>query len=490
MSTGANAPERAAVEEAAVRRRSPGPAARQAARAASRNGAPDEFADRFDRHLRESGLLAEGDVVLVALSGGRDSVVLLHLLRFPLAHWRLHLHAAHFDHRMRPDSTADADWTAGLCTAWEIPLLGGCARTPLRSEADARDARYEFLQDAADRARASRILTAHHADDQAETVLFRAIRGTALRGLAGIPERRGRIVRPLLPFRRAEIAAYAARHRISFREDPTNRSLTYTRNRIRHEIMPRLESIAPGATRSLTRLAEHVREAELAWDDVLERLESGLLRETAEGIELARDELLSYHPHVRARVLRRALLRFGPAAEHAGTRAALEFINSGSSGSRVTLPGGIRIAREFDRIRIEPVTPRPEGMAADRRVVIQAPGDGAGIARVGGRRVAVRWWTGERAEGEGESFDIRALRFPLEVRGWRPGDRITLPYGTKKLKKLFAERRIGVAERARTAVLADAEGRVLWIPGVARARFGRAVPGHPCMNVAVRVVDR
>lgn len=152
------------------------------------------------------------------------------------------------------------------------------------------------------------------------------------------------------------------------------------------------------------------------------------------------------------------------------------------------LLGGVRIEREFDRIRIEPVTPRPEGGVGDRHVVIQGPGDGTGIACVGGRRFSVRWWIG--AGEEGESFDIGALSFPLEVRGWRPGDRITLSYGTKKLKKLFAEKRIGVAERARTAVLADAEGRILWIPGVARSEVGRHRPGHPRMTVFVHVVDR
>lgn len=488
MSTGANAPEGVVAGASAAHPRNPWPTIRHAARAAGPGGPPDELAARFDRHLRESGLLAEGDVVLVALSGGRDSVVLLHLLRFPLSDWRFRLHAAHFDHRMRPDSTADADWTAGLCTAWEVPLVRGCARRPLRSEAEARAARYEFLDEAADRAGATYILTAHHADDQAETVLFRAIRGTGLRGLAGIPARRGRIVRPLLPFRRSEIAGYAARNRISYRDDPTNLSLTYTRNRIRHEIMPRLEAIAPGAAASLARLAEHVRDAELAWESVLDRLEPGLMRATDEGVELARDELLSYHPHVRARVIRRALRRVGRAADGAGTRSALEFISSGSSGSRVILLGGVRIEREFDRIRIEPVTPRPEGGVGDRHVVIQGPGDGTGIACVGGRRFSVRWWIG--AGEEGESFDIGALSFPLEVRGWRPGDRITLSYGTKKLKKLFAEKRIGVAERARTAVLADAEGRILWIPGVARSEVGRHRPGHPRMTVFVHVVDR
>src|SRR5690606_38570557 len=149
-----------------------------------------------------------------------DSVVLLHLLR--CGRRRDALYAAHLDHGMRPDSADDAAWVAGLCRAWGVPLVTERAAQLPRSETEARAVRYAFLESAADRLGADRIATAHHADDRIETVLARLARGTNVRGLAGIPIRRGRYVRPLLRYRRREIEAYARAVGLRWREDPTN----------------------------------------------------------------------------------------------------------------------------------------------------------------------------------------------------------------------------------------------------------------------------
>ncbi|HUH11935.1 MAG TPA: tRNA lysidine(34) synthetase TilS, partial [Longimicrobiales bacterium] len=144
--------------------------------ACARPGAAS-LAQRLRGHLAASALLRPDDAVLVALSGGRDSMVLLHLLRFALPELRLRLRAAHFDHAMRPGSAADADWVRGVCRAWAVPLVEERATDAPRTEAEARAHRYAFLRRAAARAPDARVATAHHADDQAETVLFRAIRG-------------------------------------------------------------------------------------------------------------------------------------------------------------------------------------------------------------------------------------------------------------------------------------------------------------------------
>lgn len=439
----------------------------------------------FPAHVRESGLIAPGDAVLVALSGGLDSVVLLHLLRFLVEDWQLELGAAHFDHRMRPGSEADAEWVAALCRAWGVPLERGAARRSLRSEAAARAARYRFLRAAARRRGAGRLTTAHHADDQAETVLFRILRGTGLSGLRGIPARRGRIVRPLLPFRRAQVEEYAHAAELAWREDPTNRILSFARNRIRHEVLPLLEQVTPGATGALLRLAEHARDAEAAWDAVLEALLPGVIeRVTDEAVELARPRLLAYHSSIRARLLRRLLRRYGSVPDRAGTMAALEFISGGASGGQMRLAGGVRLEREFDRIRLRRAT-RAAPAAPEQPLVIAVPG-GAGRARIGGRRVEAHWTSGTGEDVAGaETFDAGSLRFPLELRGWHPGDRIRLPSGSKKLKKLFLERRVGRSERARVPLLVDAGGRILWAVGLARAAGLEPRPGHASFAITV-----
>jgi len=424
---------------------------------------PDPLATRFARHLERTGHIPADRPVLVAISGGIDSVVLLHLLRF---HHRDHdLVAAHFDHRMRPDSAADAAWVRGLCLAWRVPLETGVSTGGLRSEAQARAARYAFLSEAADRVAAARILTAHQADDQVETVLFRLLRGGG--GLHGIPDRRGRIVRPLLPFRRSEIEAYADRCRIDYREDPSNRRLEYARNRIRHIVLPALERGLPGSANRLLALARDVRDAESAWRQVVDTIiEQVVITRTRERIQLARTPLLRYHRHIRGRVLRRLAADLGRTPGRSGTRAALSFLVAGASGTGMELAGGLRLERHFDQFIIDSTHGKT---AADRPLTIPSPGTGEGEAVIGGRTVRAAWSSHATSAPLTIAFDPAALRFPLELRAWRAGDRIRVDAGTRKLKKLFGERRIPRYSRSRVPVLAQADGSIVWVAGMARA---------------------
>jgi tRNA(Ile)-lysidine synthase len=441
---------------------------------------------RLRRHLDRSRLLPPGCPVLVALSGGLDSVVLLHLLRFPLRDRVGTLAAAHLDHAMRPDSAVDALWAVGLCQAWDVPLTTERAHPPPRSEAEARAVRYAFLDDAAPPTFV--IVTAHHADDQAETVLFRLARGAGLYGLRGIAPRRGRIVRPLLAFRRAELEAYATAARLPHRLDPTNLELGYARNRIRHRVLPELERARPGAARALAALAAQARRAEAAWEHVLAGVERAIVLETdARGITLARPALHTYHPHLQARLMRRLLRRYGVTPRRAGTRAALEFITSGPSGGSLDLRAGVRLERDFDRIRIvvDATGDDATGALTDEPLQITGPEAGRGQVVVAGRALEV-WWGEFPARAATEGVTLPAPRFPLVFRRWQPGDRIRLGYGTKKLKKLLAEGRLDRRERARVPVLVDAEGEVLWVVGLARARgVGEAGKGF---QIAVRDV--
>jgi tRNA(Ile)-lysidine synthase len=426
------------------------------------------LAERLGRHLDRSRLVGPGTPVLVALSGGLDSVALLHLLRFPLRERVGALSAAHLDHAMRADSDADARWVAGLCRAWDVPLSIRRAEPPPRSEAEARSWRYTFLEDAAPSG--VLIATGHHADDQAETVLFRLARGTGLRGLRGIAPRWGRVVRPLLPFQRTELEEYAQRAGLAYRSDPTNLELRFARNRIRHRVLPELERVRPGVVLRLAALALDAGRAEAAWEQALEAVEKDVVLDAdACGATLARDRVQAYHPQLRARLLRRLLRRYGTPPGRAGTQAALEFINSGPSGGSVHLPAGLRLERDFDRVRIVAPEPAAAADALDRVVEIAGAGAGSALAVIGGRPYQVRWGSATEGVAE-ESACVADPRFPLVLRGWRAGDRIRLAYGTKKLKKLLAERRLDRRARARVPVLVDGRGEVLWVVGLARAQ--------------------
>lgn len=435
------------------------------------------MADRFRAGLRRLGV-SDDDAVLVAVSGGLDSMVLFHLFRFAAPVRRMA--AAHFDHGMREGSRADADWVRGICRAWAVPLFEDRASPPPRSEADARDRRYAFLDRAADSAGAAAVATGHHADDQAETVLFRLARGTGLDGLAGIAARRGRIVRPLLAFTRRDLLAYARAYRLTWRDDPTNLDRRFARNRIRLNALPVLETVGPGAAGRIAALAAEAAEAAEAWRSVLRRVVREVVTARDDrGFTLARERLQAYHPHVRARVLRHLLRRLGGRPDRSGTRLAVEFINSGASGTGIALAGGVTLSREFERLRLERT--RSEADLADVPLEIRSAEAGAGTFIAGGRRYAARWAPAVpgREPGEAARFVPSALRFPLVLRGWRPGDRIRLRFGSRKVKELFRERRVGRSARRGTPVLADAEGRVLWVAGLARADVPRPGAGDP-----------
>jgi tRNA(Ile)-lysidine synthase len=444
--------------------------------------------DRFLDHLRGLGVASEPASWVVALSGGCDSLVLLHLLRrfsLPLG---LSLTAAHLDHAMRPGSEEDARWVAGLCAAWEIPLVSRRLAAPPASEDAARRARYAFLRETARGVGARWIATGHHADDQAETVLFRALRGTGLDGLGGIRVvTAGGVVRPLLPFWRREIEALARERGMRWRTDPTNRSLEPARNRIRHELIPLAEAgIAPGARRNLVNLAALAREAEEVLDAAVRRAEGELVREENGAFLLARGRLRVYDSALGARLLRHLLRRLGVVLGRVGTRAALQFITDAPSGRVMQLPSGVRVRLEFDQARLEREEPGP---AADEPLSIEAlGGPGGGLLRLGGRLYRVSWRTGEgdaAEEGWRAVLARDSARLPLLLRAWRPGDRMRTAGGTKTLKKLFLEHRVPLSMRPKLPVLVDASGAVLWVAGIPRPPLTRPRPGEEplCLSV-------
>ena len=448
------------------------------------------FDERFRRSLDALGVRGVGAHVLVAVSGGCDSVSLLHLLRFAAGDAGLRVTAAHFDHAMRRGSERDAAWVRGLCGAWDVPLAVSRAATPPRTEEEARAARYAFLRAAQAEHGATHLATAHHADDQAETVLFRVLRGTGVPGLAGIPpaDPTG-LVRPLLPFWRAEIRRYAREQGLCCLADPTNARVDPARNRIRLRVLPYVERhLAPGARRSLVRLAQLAREDEAAWAAVLEPLVLAVAREENGALLLVRERFTAYDSYVAARVLRALLRRLGTAPDHAGTRLALQFISRAPSGRVLQLPGGVRITTEFGVARIERAAAERVDDAPDEPLLIARAEPGEGRFRLGGAWRTARWSCGPAdgaEEGRTARIALEGAAFPLTLRGPAPGDRIRTRAGTRPLKKVLGEARVPPRERRTLAVLADADGAVLWVQGVARAARLEPRPGERAITLVV-----
>ncbi|MBC7811525.1 MAG: tRNA lysidine(34) synthetase TilS, partial [Burkholderiales bacterium] len=323
---------------------------------------------------RSTRLIEADSVLVVGVSGGADSLALLHILNGLRERLDIRLHVATLDHGLRAEvSAADAEFVRQLAEAWGLPVTVGYKDVPtlmktwrIGIEAAARRARYDFLAKVARDVSANHIAVAHHADDQAETVLMRILRGTGLRGLGGmavsapLPEHSDlTLLRPMLKVSRADIEAYCREHDLQPREDATNRDTTYTRNRLRHETIPLLEQVYPGVKRALTQLADIA-----AMDD--DYLELQLQREFIEphvriAGELAvigRANFQKLHPSLQRRALAWVHSQFqhSESSVELGYRhiiAAVEVALTGQTGAVAQFPDGIQMRVEYGRLVFE-----------------------------------------------------------------------------------------------------------------------------------------
>lgn len=252
---------------------------------------------------------------------------------------------------------------------------------------------------------------------------------------------------------------------------------------------------------SLLRVARLAGENEVAWESLLPQLLDKVLVEEDGGVFIVRAGLLAYHPAVQARLLREIFSRWAVGLDEAGTRAAIEFTRTSSSGRSLTLPGGIRLNREFDRFALKGLAGDPDGTdqngpldpgtgKGEGTLTLPGPEAGSGRVTVGGRCFEAVWGPEEPENCQNlVGIPVSEVTFPLSFREWEKGDRIQLPYGTKKLKKLFGEARVPQNERSRTPVLSDAAGRILWVAGLASSTLLRPRKGVTVLFLGIRNVD-
>ncbi len=431
--------------------------------------------DRFDRHLADLGLPAGGAVV--AVSGGADSLALLDLLCRSPAAGALALVVGHVDHGIHPMSAEVAarvrDAAARYGLRFQERALG---LGPDATETLARERRYAALEDIVRAAGARLLFTGHHQDDQVETVLMRVLMGSGPAGLAGMASRRGRIVRPLLPFTSAELRAHAAAAGLVPWEDPANRDPRHLRSWLRTALLPALREQVPDIDQRLLRLSQLAAADRAAWDALIEVLPGLDFRSESDGVSVAAAPLPGYDSVVLRALLaalgRRVGLGIGPSsAARIGRMLA-----RGRSGAVAELGADGAAELSFDRLRLF-----RGALAPWSGVTVGEPP--AGSVEIG------QWvveWRAEPAPAAVERAEPSAWLTPgaYQVRPLRPGDRIRPlgGQGRRLVVRCLQEARVPRSRRATWPVL-EADGQVLWVPGVCRAAERVPPPGTPALRV-------
>lgn len=463
-----------------------------------------ELIERVGDTIERYRLVSPRDTVLAAVSGGPDSVFMLHVLLSLRDRLGFDVKVAHLDHRFRGrESRRDSEFVGSLAGRFGIPCICHEENVPrflmsnaMSSQEAARLLRYQFLVKTSKLEYCQRIATGHNADDQAETVLMRVLRGAGPDGLAGIPPKReGVIIRPILACWRDEITTYLEEHDLPFRVDSSNLGTRYFRNEIRHEILPYLARYNPRISRSLAGLAtimadvsDHLeRQTDLAMPEVLLRARFGQFV-----LDLPR--LAGYDEALKRCVFRRVFESLRPdlgplPSQH--VENLLSMVRRGDVGASVELPDGVRARFEHGSIAFS----HGEGPPEPREVTLAVPGTAVfeGTDLTITAELVPRSELGLHPTEAGDEvalFDWSSLKPPLTIRPRREGDRFQ-PFGmegTQSLKDLFINSKIAFSFRQSVPVLFDKNG-VLWVVGVRRS--ARApVTDETEMVLAVRATTR
>jgi tRNA(Ile)-lysidine synthase len=433
-------------------------------------------------------MFAAGDRVGVAVSGGADSVCLLHLLVELTARWQLGLSVLHVNHNLRGDaSRGDAEFVRCLARSLNLPFTLydlDLSNADGNLEQSARNGRLAFFHEHLAGGLATRIALGHTRSDQAETVLFRFLRGSGATGLAAIrPVTDQGIVRPLIEIERAEILAFLRERGIAWREDATNASLDFARNRIRHQLLPQLaREWNPAILETLAHTADLSLAEEAYWQAEIDRLAGLHLTRRGDAVLISAAALTVLPLAAARRLVRHAIQVAGekhdrphkamvcPTTDFRHIAAVLELAGRSEGTGRTQLPG-LDVRRSFDWLRFA-----PPGRVEDYSVCVVVPG----LIRIPGTDSAISL---ELLENSGTTrcaenvynkwmggIDWNKLSGPLELRNWRPGDQYQ-PMGipaAKKIKTLFQQARIPIWERAQWPVLTDAES-IVWVRGFGAA---------------------
>jgi tRNA(Ile)-lysidine synthase len=440
--------------------------------------------ERFRAELQRLRLFPEPGTALVAVSGGPDSVALLDLMHAVASEHGLSLVVAHADHGIQADSRSVGQAVRQLAERYGLAFeLGELGLGPDATETAARRARYAWLRELRRRHGARYVVLGHHRDDQLETILMRMLRGSAPAGLAAMaPRARGGLVRPLLAFSKAELAAHVAERGLPVHHDPANADPRHLRSWIRGTLLPLLVTrLGPRVSGDVLRAGRAAALERRAWDRMLEQLPELGLRRVRDGCEVAREGLARYDNALSVALLRAAAR---PGGLVLGVRAARQVLALARrpSGRRLALGRGWVAEVAFDRLRMI----RGGGVEAGRGSAAEVVATGErGSATFGHFQVE---WGPEPAPGQvpRAEWTTWIAAGDWEVRPPRPGDRL-LPLGgvgRRPLRRLLMEARVPRSDRATYPVVTRG-ATILWVPGICRSAAALPRPGTAAVRVDV-----
>jgi tRNA(Ile)-lysidine synthase len=420
-----------------------------------------------------------GKKLIVAVSGGVDSAVLLDLLNELRPELTLNLVVAHIDHGLRRGSSKDREFVEALAHGLGLPHVS--TRLDLNPkptqtgaavpnvEARAREARYRWLESVRKRRKADFIVTAHQADDQVETLFLHLARGTGMQGLSGMRTLSGKVLRPLLAVPRSQVTRYARRRRLKFRRDPTNRNVKHARNRIRHQVIKSLQKINPQLVETVSQSMRVLsNEYEVARMLAARELSQVTVSVGGSGRKLKRTKLMKMDRGLRHLVWREALRQLagdlrGFALRHL---EQLDDLLHRQTGSRAHLPRGVTATRQYDALVLRIGTP----VEPPKRVTLAVPGE----ASFGDRTISAKSVAGARPESSAVAavMDAAAVGGKLIIRPPRAGDRLK-PVGmrgSKLVSDLLTDAKVPRDERSWVPVVVKPGGRgrrqqVVWVVG-------------------------
>ena len=447
---------------------------------------------KVKRTIQKHAMLNKGDRIIVAVSGGVDSVVLLHLLKKLKDDYSVELIVAHLNHSIRKEEAKrDASFVQSLASSNNLQCELGVADVPalmtnegLSLQVAAREARYNFFDLLCKKHKADKVALGHHMDDQAETVLMRFLRGTGAKGLKGMkPVREGIYIRPLIDITRKEIEDYAKDEALSFMTDSTNFKDIYLRNKVRYELLPFLEkNYNPNINEDIVRLSRLMKRDDEFLESAAEKHLKDMVKvDNEEVVTVSLKHLMSIHKALRTRVLRGLWKKLsghttGIYSYH--IESILGLLESETPNSNVDLPYGVRFVREYDHVSF---TKKAKDPAPPFKHTLKIPGvtviPEAGITL---KSAIVEHYNknriGFKTNKNEAFFDYDRLHFPIYVRGFESGD-FFRPFGMegkKKVKDLFIDLKIPKIRRMNIPLLFS-QDNLVWVVGLRRSEEAKIV---------------